>query len=543
MASDLAFIAFDTEDNSVELHDQNLNAFEKVTTAICAVCSDGAIYRNAGDVPAFLKWLDSRPELYVWAHNCQYDLGNLFGDCLDALDWTMVNGRFIRARWHGKTFLCSHNIWPMALARLGDEFGIPKGKPADGLLEYCLRDAEIVCASVRYVLDMLDGVGSGRMPSTLGSVATSYWRCLGGKNSGDTSELSSLGSYGGRVELFKIRSESAHVAYCDVNSLYPSVMRGDFPADMVPCGVKLPKYGFADCTVRHLRGGVAMLPVRDHEGRIIYPTGFFRGCWSMPELGEAVGSGLVSIFKVHECLGSKYCERPYVDFVDRLFGLREAAAGSERLFYKLVLNNLYGRLGSRCEIERTVIFEGDKEIVGQRFGSKILCKYKLPASSPVNWAHASYVTGYGRVILSRYLRRVGAERMIYCDTDSLIFDCPGKELPFSVGPALGKMRLEAWHQEAITYQPKVYQIDQKYVAKGIPKKYAKKFIEGGRVEFLMPFRFRESVLFFDRRNSRKLSVWHKVIKTRAMRYPRKRLDGNAFVPIHFGAERPVTVTG
>lgn len=140
--------------------------------------------------------------------------------------------------------------------------------------------------------------------------------------------------------------------------------------------------------------------------------------------------------------------------------------------------------------------------------------------------------------------------MIYCDTDSCIFDCPGKKLPFAVSSELGEMKLESWETLCETYAPKMYlrrnihkanEKDKKgnkvrdetgadYKAKGVPKKHAKQFIEDGRVEFDLPFKMRESIRFYDRNNARKLSVWRRVEKYKRGSYDKKNLKGNNYFP-------------
>ena len=78
------FICFDTEDNSKELLQSGGSGFDKVVTQIAAITAEGKRYHNRGDVAKFLEWLQRQPEKYIYAHNLQYDIGNLFSDKLVA---------------------------------------------------------------------------------------------------------------------------------------------------------------------------------------------------------------------------------------------------------------------------------------------------------------------------------------------------------------------------------------------------------------------------------------------------------------------------
>ena len=89
-------------------------------------------------------WLASRHEYIIYAHNCQYDIGNLFPKDLDALDFVLVGTRMIKATWGKKIFADSFNIWPMALRKLGPAFGLEKLETDVLSREYCERDVEIL---------------------------------------------------------------------------------------------------------------------------------------------------------------------------------------------------------------------------------------------------------------------------------------------------------------------------------------------------------------------------------------------------------------
>lgn len=525
------FICFDTEDNSKELLASGKSGFDKETTQIAAIKGNGNKFYNLGNVPQFLRWLELQPERFIYAHNLQYDLGNLFGHELDTLDCTLVGSRLIKAVWGNKVFVDSFNLWPMAAKKIGKAFGLEKLETASMATDkaYVFRDVEIIHAAVSFVWNFAAQLGLKSVPSTLGGLGVAVWKSIGGKNVHDSNTLCREALYGGRVELFKVENESASVAYTDINSLYPFVMTKPFPVQMEP-QLDLPEFGVARILIKVPETDLPVLPVRDKQGRILYPYGTLAGVWTIAEIRKAIEAG-AKLLKVLEVLGTNESFQPYSDYVRKLYAIRLAAQSeAEKLFFKLLLNTLYGRLGSTGTIGRTVWQTERNCREGIPYGEKVLVNYQMPLAEEVNWAHAAYITAYGRLALYDYIRKAGVASMIYCDTDSCIFDCPNKRLPFPISAELGQMKLESWEQVALTYAPKMYQVGQTYKAKGVPKHLQKQYIEHGKAEYDLPYKFREAVAFFDRNNSKRLSVWRKVNKVNRAKYDKKELRGNRYFP-------------
>jgi hypothetical protein len=316
-------------------------------------------------------------------------------------------------------------------------------------------------------------------------------------------------------------------------------MRGDYPCELEDCGQRLAPYGVANVTVRAPEGPFQPLPWRSEDGRTLYPWGKFTGTWTIPEIRLAESEG-VKILRVNQCWGTAECSRPYADYVARLYDAKLRASNeAERVFFKFLMNCRYGRMGLTGKLSRTVWQTMENRDLGVPFGDKVLLDLSLPLPPETNWSHAAYVASYARIELFRWLKTVGAGSLIYCDTDSVIFDCPTKIIPFPTGTGLGEMRLESWISRCEVFAPKVYQSDARYVAKGIPKRLARKFIEEEKVEFDMPFRYREAIAYYDDKdkrglarwpNTHRLSVWRKVRRKLFRNYDRKKLSGNRFSP-------------
>lgn len=521
------FICYDTEDNSKELMLAGKSGFLKKVTQIAAITASGETFYNKGNVPQFLKWLLQRPERMVFAHNVQYDLGNLFASDLTQLDCTLVGGRLIKAIWHKKKFVDSFNLWPMSAKKLGEAFGLAKLETESMATDkaYVFRDVEIIREAILFVWRMCERLGVENMPTTLGGLAVQVWKSFEGVNNHDSLEMSREAYFGGRVELFKVRNDLPTVAYTDINSLYPFVMTYDYPCELSPAD-SLPRHGIARVKIKVPKSEITVLPWRRKDGRIFYPWGTFEGTFTAPEIHAAVERG-AEVLKVIQAYEATETVKPYQYYTTKLYRDRLASESpAEKLFFKLLMNNLYGRLGTTGEISRTVWVKDGQDVPSE----KALVKYRMPLSAETNWSHAAYVTAYGRLELLKHLEMVGAEQLIYCDTDSTIFDAPGKKIPFSIGNELGQMKLESWETDCETFAPKMYRAGKKYKAKGVPVRLAKEYIETGKASFELPFKLREAIRFFDQDNARKLSVWRKVSKENRQVYDRKRLDGNRYFP-------------
>lgn len=558
------FVCADTEDDSVEAMKRG-NGFSKKVTQIAARSAEGESFYSPGDVAQFKRWFQQRKERFCYFHNLQYDLGNLFGNELDSLDVTLVGGRMIKAVWGNKIFVDSFNIWPMSAKKLGKAFGLKKLDTSSMATdkEYVFRDVEIIRQAMLFAWQFCQSQGIENLPATLGGLCVKLWQQWGGENCHDSNEESRNALYGGRVELFKTVNESNLVAYTDINSLYPFVMQQKFPAELQEWQSGLPDFGIATVTIKAPKTDIAVLPFRHDDGRILYPYGKFRGTWTVAELAEAEESGY-KIEKIHSCFGTNEFVRPYGTFVNKLYRDRLASnSEAEKLFFKLLMNNLYGRLGTTGVIGRSVFQTEKNRFDGIPYGEKVMVNYSMPLSEETNWGHAAYVTAYGRLELLKYMRQIGSGNLIYTDTDSCIFDCQQRVLPFATGSALGEMKLEKmcltclsnyckseknpednccsnpvpsdyWH-DCATFAPKMYKTGSKYKAKGVPVKFAREYIERGKAEFDLPFKFREAIKFFDRGNKKKLSVWRRVEKFNRANYDRKKLVGGRYYPCKISA--------
>lgn len=204
------------------------------------------------------------------------------------------------------------------------------------------------------------------------------------------------GYYGGRTELFKRWGH--RLFYYDINSSYPASMLEPMPVgDMHELDVKLSwdalrtirrsHVGFLDVEVTIPRGcPIPPLPVR-HEGKLVFPTGSFRGVWDFDEL-DLLSHPLVQgkVTKVHRSIW--YSQEPvFREMVRVLYRYRQKHVDGCKvdknspeghgtkcrkkvcnpdytpgLAYvaKLMLNSLYGKFGMREDRESVVMVPPDE---------------------------------------------------------------------------------------------------------------------------------------------------------------------------------------
>lgn len=514
----MKFCAFDTEDNSPELLAGS--ATTPKMTQICALGSDGSDFYNKGNGAEFRKWLRQKKMQLAYAHNLQYDLGNLFRERMDELNPTLIGPRMIRCTWKAVEFRDSLNLCPTSLAKIGDALGLKKltGRTFSDR-EYVQRDVEIVLKFVQMMKEFSGRYGIADLPSTIGSLAIKIWKKQGGKNWFDDDAFHKRAYYGGRVELFGQRSFSA--SYTDINSLYPWGLTQGFPGPL-EITRRLDGYGIAEVTIAIPKTVfVSPLPWRDEDtGKKLFPVGKIRGVWTFAEIHAAVEAG-ARVLKIHSAEGSKQVFFPYKDFIGHFYQKRlDAKSDMEKLYYKLLMNNLYGQLATSGKL--TVAADEPLRGCVARFGTRYLVEINVALPQHTNWCHAAHVTSYGRIRLLDFLRRVPKSKLLYCDTDSIICH-DGPFYPCSAD--LGEMKLVDKQAACVIHGPKCYVFNGQAKAKGVPVSKAAEFIKNGIVKFSKPARMLESL-----KRNLDWSRWYQTEKTIRTGYTQKILKGKQWHP-------------
>lgn len=130
---------------------------------------------------------------------------------------------------------------------------------------------------------------------------------------------------------------------------------------------------------------------------------------------------------------------------------------SLRQMAKIMLNSFWGRFGMRSDLVRTELIRCERVLRDRVLDPKkeikslvpinddcLLINYKIneevrEANKTTNVVIAAFTTAYARMELYKYLDQLGDERVLYHDTDSVIFTGKAGEMMPEKGDFLGQM--------------------------------------------------------------------------------------------------------
>lgn len=509
-----------------------------------------------------VEWMEAQPESLFVCHNLEYDLVNLYRDRewrgLRDLTYT---ARLIKARMEGSNswFLDSYNFFPFSLKKMGEVIGLAKLAMDVNDPAYVTRDAEIV---LRWFTDFQKRCHSAigiNITATIGGLAMKAWRTnfLTQSYEQFNDRVALDAYYGGRCEIYHKGKVKGPIRVADVNSMYPYVMTKLFPdpATMKPSSWRETEYGVGRFVIHVPEDThVPVLPVRI-EDRLHFPTGWVEGTWTYHEVRRAVEKG-ARVAKEWDSWGTDVSCRPFDKYVKTYYECRlNSSDEAEKTFWKLLLNNLYGRLGQHNDrIEVTTRPMSRKAML--KTEAVLLRKtgrfyvYRLPLVEPpetTNYLWAAYITSYARLHLEGLLQSVWEQgfTLCYCDTDSVMYQGKG-ELRAKLD--LDETRLGALKEE--TFDSGEFLISKGYVltqegkapkvaCKGVnlPRELDKAlwgteanpqiaFLYAGSATVKKPVRLRQSLV-----TGQKANVWKEHTKMNQTVYDR-RIGEGVTRPVH-----------
>ena len=519
----------------------------KVTlTALVHESGNRWIWKEAGHLVKWCERQKHRP--VVICHNLEYDLINEFAGAYPYLQLNYLKGRLISARAGAVKFIDSGNHFRMTLQKLGESIGIKKLEMDINDEEYVSTDAWICLKGMTMARDYIASIG-GKIGATSGSSAVSIWRkmtddefCTGAVDS----PWLRAGYYGGRTEIFQKYVEGNIRGY-DVNSMYPYCMLWEYPEYLLNDPGMDKSKGMAEVTVAiPIELFVAPLPWRTPDDCLWYPTGVIRGVWTYDEIRFAVKHD-ARVLEVHKAYGCNSIVRPFDEYIHTLYDKRKKSSSeSERLFLKVLMNSLYGKLATKSVVTRTVSKYNLLRKKSKRMDevkwidhNRGLLDYQTPAPPYVNVCWGAMVTANSRMTLTKYFYKVPPNSLIYGDTDSIYV--VNHTLP--EGKELGELKLEKVAKKMHVVQPKAYMLDGEYKAKGVPKPkmgedgsieidFARQYIEEGRTVFKAPVRFRASLT----RKGVVANEWVEMSRSRRTEYRAKRYGNGRYYPPIIGQQ-------
>lgn len=362
---------------------------------------------------------------------------------------------------------------------------IPNNKEElDELITYNIRDAEVSKKYIEFLYKSFQELGATIKP-TIAATSLSLFKNKYLKQSFKRQETNDLlelfeGYYGGRTEAFK-RGRFRNLKYYDYNSLYPSVMRNEFPdpnshkisiADNLD---KIKRYeGLSLVTVFVPKTKYPLLPHRK-EGKLLFPIGTFKAWQSHIELRQAIEDGVI-IKKVHKTHYYKKRISPFNEYITSIYELRkffQKTKNPMEFVCKIFMNSLYGKFGQKF-INRDELRHKD-EVSLKELSENTDCtilgdyyRFNKAMSEPSAFCipiWSLYTTAYARLKMYEKIKRTNP---YYVDTDSIfteeLLDCSNE---------LGDLKLEYVMDEGLIVRPKFYYFRYEDIEilklKGVPK--------------------------------------------------------------------------
>jgi len=503
----------------IELHRFKLGwtCFSRYNTGKGFVSDKWLLWHNSKDL---CKYIDSlapdKTTLYFFGHHIFFDLQvsdffyyfTKWGWVLEFLyDKGLTYILVIRKGSRTIKCLSTTNYFPISLEKLGSSLGIPKldinfhSCLQSDLVRYCKRDTFIIRKAIEYFIKFIDNHDLGKF--CLGRPAqalTAYrYRFMDKpiyihKNK-IVQELEMKGYLGGRVECgFLGKLPKDNYISLDINSMYPYVMK------KYKMPVKLIDYiehlsiddlpflldKFAVVAEVLLNTNEPAYGIR-YKGKLVFPTGSFTTVLCSEGLRYAYRHKHLFAIKQAAIYQKEYIFNSYVNYFMKL---KEKYSKEGNAFLREVskyfLLYLYGKFAQQKDVlleQEDITFDGyfreetydlvtaKTEIITKLFNKKWITFEREPAGCcflPI----PAHVTEYARFHLYKLMKRVGLNKVLYCDTDSIkLREKDMQPLTKSIHPdKLGKLKVEERFTKFIINGAKNYQTDNTKKIKGVPSK-------------------------------------------------------------------------
>lgn len=163
----------------------------------------------------------------------------------------------------------------------------------------------------------------------------------------------------------------------------------------------------------------------------------------------------VKYIKYHEIWGFYTCDKIFKKYVSQFYKLKSTTQGGEKMVYKLMLNSLYGKFGSKLYGIHKIPTIEEEHITYKNSELEKMKAYYLPV--------AIAITSYAHELIDNAIN-YNHELFVYCDTDSVhtLGDLPSGWVD---NKELGKFKLEGIEEKSKYIRQKcyVYKENNKYI--------------------------------------------------------------------------------
>lgn len=260
-------------------------------------------------------------------------------------------------------FIDTYNFMQGSVESYGKILGVPKmDKPQllgqtpineaewDYLAQYCSRDSEITYKFMILIQNGLNSAG-GTLKITAASSSMDTFRrmYLNQPIRSEERKIQNINKkiynsyFGGRTEIFS-RGFIRNYHYGDFNSLYPSVMRNEFPNPNTmryasyPTKDVLEYDGVSRVRMEVPEMHVPILPVMTNK--LLFPYGIIEGTYTHAELRKAISEGY-NLKKLYWSIYYKKNFYPFKEYIEDMYKKRsdlKKAKNPVQLVYKLLMN-------------------------------------------------------------------------------------------------------------------------------------------------------------------------------------------------------------
>ena len=291
---------------------------------------------------------------------------------------------------------------------------------------------------------------------------------------------------GGRTEVFKKKFEKnenndSQLYYYDINSSYPSSMLEDMPFQYIKTIVyeneiiekeNITKHNLYLAKSIYKGNNKSFIPnllIRSDKGDIIASKNSdYAYHWGI-ELIEAIDNGCEIYIREQHFYEEKKIFNTYANYYYNERLKVKKTNESKSMFYKLLLNSLYGKFGQKVFTKKSIISSNneiydiigkDNKLINIEFigDEKMIIEYEtigdeFEIGKLIRFS--SYITALSRTKLSQIMRNIGHKHIYYCDTDSIFTD-KKPTIDFIDNNILGKWKLECIIKKALFLSPKSY---------------------------------------------------------------------------------------
>ncbi len=491
-------IVFDTEAYRYKTKQKGIIEYQKL--AIYSIF-DGEKYYNGNNTDQFLNHLKLMLEKYkriiVFAHNIKYDITNLglliyfisHKPLFDLKQRKLLIGDVTYVQYKGKNesieFIDSYNFFKVKLSAIAHEMDLEKYATNEDYKQentvwntYLEQNGQQLCNQDCYILYRL--VNEMQQENSLCwgiSMAQTSFKTFCSKylkiniNLSDYNDISMNAYYGGRCEVYDLNFHN-FVIDLDINSLYPYIMMNNKysykfrqqvkNAEYIIQNIKNNTYNYLlNIDYKILNEDVPRIPILLRHDNKLMQFKEAKNVWITGREFLTLISDYTVDYKIINGY-EFYNNYLFKDFVEYFYQLKSSSNGFKRLFWKGILNSLYGKFGQHKASSTYILIDNITDQAFKQFISQNSDKDRVLYNDKYYSLYGDYIVFLEKkepkyaVLLAAEIsadarlynyeiqKKLGFDHVFYTDTDSFFTDLsPDNEIVKSLlGPEIGKMKIE-----------------------------------------------------------------------------------------------------